>query len=109
VNVSWPALVAILVAALGSGGVITVAITAAVGKGGRRADVAQKLEDVAGKWVERADARVDKVIAENKQLRNIAFDLLVIIEEAAASDGIDPTRAQQWRAQAMKARLDMQD
>lgn len=97
-NVSLPALVAIFVAVFGAGGLATVAITAWVGKGGRRADVAQKLETVAGKWVERADERVDKVIAENGGLRLIIVDLLVIIEEAASTDGMDPEQARQWRA-----------
>lgn len=102
-------MVAIFVAVFGAGGLATVAITAWVGKGGRRADVAQTLESVAGKWVQRADERVDKVIAENSDLREIIVGLLVIIEEAAATDGMDPDRARQWRARALQARLDMQD
>lgn len=56
---STPALIAIAVACLGSGGVITIIITSIVGKGGRRADEAQKLIDTGGKIIERLEHELE--------------------------------------------------
>lgn len=66
-NLSATALIVILTGVFGAGGLLVAIINAAVGRGGRRADVAAKITEAAGGIIERLEhdlERLDDVKAQ---------------------------------------------
>lgn len=109
-------LVAIMVALFSAGGVVTVVISAVIGRGGRRADVANTISEASDRLIGRFENEIKHMAAEgqrcedaNRELRALLYELLTIIEEASEVEGADPKRVREWKARALKARVKMQD
>ena len=115
-SVGVPVLIALATLVFGAGGIASILISGFMNRGGRRADVADKLSETAGKWLERADEKIEAQAGQISELRTICYDLMLIVEDAAETlmviaqtHGVDAGRAKEWRTRALKARIKMQD
>jgi hypothetical protein len=86
VNLSFAAFGVILTAVFGGGAVTVALINAVVGRGGRRADVAQKITEAAGGIIERLEEELERLDEVQEKCNKCNARLVIVARRLEDSE-----------------------